>query len=160
MQCKCCRNEVNYEQGVCPVCGFLLLGANNMPAEAVAQHKKQVLDKVTLAVKLYTYEIEDEEVKNIQENWKQVGTASVLDFEKIYWLDCGFEEIVSAESFTVTVRMSQNGTEKEQQFTFRPGKDFCRANVGLKLADGFRLQVAAGTPENSLCSDAVNMIQG
>ena len=159
MQCKCCRNEVNYEQGVCPVCGFLLLGAGTVPEEIIAQHKKEMLEKITISVKTYQYDIEDSTVKNIQENWTVAGKASELEFDKILWLNANFEEIVSEETFFVTILLTKDGSKREQKFTFCPGKTFQRSAVGLLLKEGFQLCVTAGSKQEYLCSEQIPLLE-
>lgn len=157
-KCMCCGYELGSAPH-CKICGrspVSVTGGIVNSAMIEQMSKRYIHDKlqgIDVLVKIYTYDCTKEGAAKVAEEY--VRTFSVEN----YWVgdtifsELAFEPIASEREFTVDVRVSGNGADRDYSLLMRPGCSLSHSRIGLRFEECMKARLVVGDEENFCCSD-------
>ncbi len=158
-KCMCC----GYEMGAavyCKVCGKSLVtvtGGEKPDSLKIEQmSKKYISDKlkdISVLVKCRTYDCTEDRVTEEGEEYRVFCTADKYWVGDTVFSELSFEAIPSDREFTVDIRVSGNGADRDYSLAMRPVGDLHHSKIGLYFTECMMARIAVGDEGNICYSD-------
>lgn len=159
MKCNCCKAEFLNGQAKCPICAFPTLMVDDVDIdELIRNYKNNKLKDVAIYIKIYNYSIDNGNLSMDGEEYIKVVEAWKLEHGNVYWMDEAYEDIESANTFTLTVSIGNSMAHRECDVNITPSRNISHSMIGVLLEDGFTIRFIVGTKENYVYSEAISLI--
>ena len=161
MRCSCCNAIIGTGQAKCTICGFpLLIGGNDneMSQKLIHNHKSKKIGSISIMIKTYSYEMDEKNILKEEAEYYNLAFASELKLGEIQWMDSEFEPLESARDIELTLQITNNDQTDDKTVLIHPEKIISHSRIGVMLSDGFTIQIAVGSKEEYVLSEALSLI--
>lgn len=164
MKCKVCGCELEEGRAMCGKCGFpvmVMVEGDSKEEEKInelaAGYRRKKMAGVGIALKVYTNEMVDGDVKVKNEAYITLADGDSLSGNTICWYPEKFARLTGDCNIQVSVVNTQGETKNYTMTLANPNiMDFWQ--VGVLPEDGFKCRIVLGNTKKYVASDVISYL--
>ncbi len=163
MRCEFCNAELGSGEIRCAVCGFTHINFTEADDGGIREKMRhtfaaQTLGGINIEVKTHSYTVQNGTMTENEPRYFKIAEAPELVLHEIKWLDTAFYGIGDKRQISLDIRVSGKENDREYTFTLEIPKALEALKVGIRLDDGLKAEIVAGSEEEYVKSEQFSLI--
>lgn len=157
-KCMCC----GYDMGTAPYCRICGKSPVSVTGGAVDSQRLEQMARMYISEKLkdirvlvrcYSYDCTEEAVTEEGNEYAEICSADRYRVGDTFFPELSFESVPSDREFTVDVRISGNGADRDYSLVMRPTESLSHSRIGLCFTECMRARLVVESDNSSCYSD-------
>lgn len=157
-KCMCC----GYELGTAPFCRICGKSPVSVTGGEVDSWRMEQMSRmyihdklkdIDILIKCYSYDCTEDSAAEEGEAYLNICSAEKYWVGDTFFSKISFEAIPSEREFTVDVRITGNGADRDYSLPMRPAQSLSHSRIGLCFTECMKARIVVGDGDNVCYSD-------